>query len=162
MKDVAKKEGELQNQKLSSCDMTIFGNAKKFPKSEMFKDTPRGILVDMFQYLGKEMGCHFTIELYPWKRAYKNMLAGKGGVMGLSKNKDRLKIIDYSEVMFYVDLMLIVKKGTEFPFKSIPDLKGKIVSVTIGSSYGDAFEKAIKDGIFRDSRETNQVSSLKN
>ena len=57
------------------------------------------------------MGHEFDIKLYPWKRAYKNSLNSKKGIVGLSMTEDRLKLFDYSEVLFYDEVILIVKKG---------------------------------------------------
>jgi ABC-type amino acid transport substrate-binding protein len=126
----------------------VFGNHEKYPKSVLEDNVPKGILVDMLDYVGKEMGCKFNIELYPWKRSYHMMLNGEGGIMGLSKTAERLETIDYSDVMYYDDLMLVVRKGEEFSYDSIEDLRGKRVAYNTGSSYGDEFERGLKEKIF--------------
>lgn len=45
--------------------------------------------------------------------------------------------------------MIIVKKGKEFPYKTISDLRGKRVAVDLGSSYGDLYDKAVREGVFK-------------
>jgi polar amino acid transport system substrate-binding protein len=42
--------------------------------------------------------------------------------------------------------VLVVKKGREFPFAKIADLKDKLLGATIGTSYGTAFDEAVADG----------------
>lgn len=109
------------------------------------------------------MNYPYTVKLYPWKRAYINALSGEGAVIGLSKNSERLKLFDYSDPLFYGDLMVVVKKGKESPFQTIPDLKGKVIGVDRGSSYGDAFDQAVADRtleIYEYSKPANALKML--
>ena len=45
--------------------------------------------------------------------------------------------------------MVAVKKGKEFKYDKPTDLKGKTVGVYRGVSYGDVFDKAVSQGIFK-------------
>jgi polar amino acid transport system substrate-binding protein len=128
-------------------EIIIRGNFDKPPKIYQESGKAEGILIDIMKYIDQNMSQSFKYKLSPWKRAYENAKNGEGGVIGLSKNTDRLKIIDYSEVMFYDEVVLVVKKGNEFSFNSINDLKGKVVGYQYGASYGDEFEKG-KNTIF--------------
>ena len=127
--------------------IVIIGNHDHSPKVYMEDNKANGILIDIMKYVDQNSLHTFEYKLYPWKRAYENALNSKGGIIGLSMNSERLKTFDYSDVMFYDDLRLVVLKGHEFPFNNIKDLKGKIVGVQLGASYGEAFEKA-KNSIF--------------
>ena len=141
-------------------EMVIMGAYDNPPKAYLKNSEAKGFLVDITKWCMNEINYPYTIELYPWKRAYYNALKGKGGIIGLSKNSERLKIFDYSEPLFYGDLMLVVKKGKEFPFKTIDDLKGKVIGIGLGASYGDEFEKAVADGFFKISETVHKTSSL--
>jgi ABC-type amino acid transport substrate-binding protein len=88
----------------------------------------------------------FKIKLVPWKRAYFQAEKGMGGVIGLSKSDERLAIFDFSEPIFTEHIVLVVKKGRAFPFEKISDLKGKLIGVTNGTSYGSAYDHAVADG----------------
>ena len=143
-----------------SCELVIYGNHQKPPKYYLYNNTPTGILVDIMKYTEQETDCSFDIQLYPWKRAYINALKGNGGIIGLSKNTERLKIFDYSDVMFYDDLLLVVLKGNEFDYKNIKDLKGKTLGVQRGGSFGDEFERG-KAGIFKVIEDDGQISRLR-
>ena len=151
----------LINVTTACCDdLLIFGNYAKPPKYYLENKVPKGILIDIMRYVETETDYSFDIQLYPWKRAYYSALNGKGGVIGLSKNSERLKIFDFSDVMYYDDMMLVVLKGNEFSFENIEDLKGKTLGVCRGVSYGDEFEKG-KKNIFKIDEDNNSVQRLK-
>lgn len=125
--------------------ITIFGNHNKSPKVYLDQKTPKGILIEIMKYVDSESANSFDYQLFPWKRAYTLALSGKGGIIGLSMTSERLKSFDYSEIMYYDDLLLVVLKGNEFNFSNIKDLKGKKVGALRGASYGEDFEKGKKD-----------------
>ncbi len=129
-------------------ELLIMGDDSGPPKYYLDKGTAKGFILDIVVWCLQDMKQPYTVNLYPWKRAYQMALDGKGGIIGLSVNSERLKIFDYSDPLYYDDLMVVVKKGKEFPFASIPDLKGKTIGVSRGTSYGDAFDQAVADKIF--------------
>lgn len=142
-------------------EIIIMGNYDKPPKIYLENGEAKGVLIDIMKYVDKNLPQTFTYQLFPWKRAYRNAENGEGGIVGLSMNSERLKKIDYSNVMFFDKLVLVVLKGNEFPFNSMQDLQGKIVGVLRGSSYGDEFEEA-KNSIFTsDTDDSGQQRLLK-
>jgi len=101
------------------------------------------------KFVGKETGDKYNFKLFSWARAYDTALKGEMAIIGLSKNTERLALFDYSEEpLFYDDLILVAKKGKEFNFENVSDLKGKKIGTARGASYGEIFEKAIKDNVF--------------
>lgn len=140
-------------------NIKLFGNHLKPPKVWLDQGEAKGILVDIIRELEPELGVTFEFELYPWKRAYLKLLHCEGGIVGLSKNPDRLHLIDYSEAMFTDEIILVVIKGKEFPYNGIEDLKGKSVGVQRGASYGSRFEMA-KDKIFIAEYDDSSISRL--
>jgi polar amino acid transport system substrate-binding protein len=147
----------LQAQK---CEMVIFGNNTKAPKSYIEDGQNKGILVEMVDYIGKDMNCQFTVKLNPWKRAYNYALNDKGGIFGFSKNTERVKLFDYSDVMFYDDMLLVTLKDNKFKYSSIQDLKGKKVGVVRGGSFGEEFHKALKGNLFEIVEDSNPQHRL--
>ena len=118
----------------------IFANHSKPPKVFLENKIPKGILVEIMRYVDQNLPQSFEYHFYPWKRAYQNALDGKGGVIGFSKNSERLKVFDYSVVMYHEELLLVVLKGNEFSYNSMQDLKGKKVGSLRGASFGEEFE----------------------
>jgi len=139
----------LVSSNIFSKDLLFTGPDSRPPKYYTENGKAKGFVVDITKWVLNDMGQSSEINLYPWKRAYTLAINGKVGVIGLSMTSKRLKIFDYSDPLYYGDLMIVVKKGKEFPFKVISDLKGKRIVVGRGASYGDAFDKAVKEELFK-------------
>lgn len=139
-------------------EIKIFGNEARPPKIWLEGGTPKGILVDILRYAEPELGIKFKIELYPMARAIKYSYDNNGGVIGFSKTEDRLRDFDYSDPVYTDDIILVVKKGREFKFEKIEDLREKTVVYQRGASYGPVFEEAKK--VFVPVETNNSVSGL--
>lgn len=147
---------------LEAKEILIFGNGYKPPKKFLdINGKPSGILVEIMRYVDKQLpDVEFVYKLSPWKRAYHNAEQGKGGVIGFSKNDERLKRYDYSDAMYYDELVLVVKKGHEFEYNTIKDLQDKRVGFIRGATFGQEFEDA-KNSIFMPSEDNEGVQRLK-
>jgi len=137
----------------------INGNAIKQPKIWQEQGVAKGILVDIMNHIGKDMGIQFNHNLFPWKRAYHRSQTGHGGIVGISITEERLKIFDYSEVLYYDEVILVVKKGNEFNFEKFEDLEGKIIGVCRACAYGRDYIEAKQ--FFTPEEDNNSVQRLK-
>ncbi|MEO4046969.1 transporter substrate-binding domain-containing protein [Pseudomonas sp. CAU 1711] len=124
----------------------VYGSHDGFPKYYEENGTAKGIVVDITRQCLDEMQLPYRIQLLPWARAYSLSERGGGAVIGLSKSQERLALFDFSEPIFTERVVLVVKQGREFPYRGIADLKGRLVGVTTGTSYGTAFDQAVNDG----------------
>jgi ABC-type amino acid transport substrate-binding protein len=132
-----------------AADLTIFGGDGSPPKMYRKDDANRGILVDILEYANRHMPKdQLQIELYPWARAYQQALTGRGGVVGLSWTHRRDDLFDYSIPLFFDEVVVVVRKGHSFAFKSLGDLKGKRVGMVRGASFGEEFDKALEANLF--------------
>jgi polar amino acid transport system substrate-binding protein len=134
------------SQMVRADDFMVFGAYDGFPKYFEVEGQAKGIVVDITRYCLDDMQVPHQIRLMPWMRAYTRALRGDGGVIGLSISADRQALFDFSDPIFTERIVLLVKQGQEFPYKTIADLRGKLVGVSTGSSYGTAFEQAVSDG----------------
>lgn len=132
------------NTLFSNEHITIFANEYKPPKVWTTKDgVHKGILVEVVKEVEKELDIKFNIQTYPWARSYKLAQNAKGGIIGISMNNERLKLFDYNKIPLFNDTMvLITKKGNEFKFDDIKDLKNKKIGYCRGCSFGKIFEEA--------------------
>lgn len=147
---------------LRSNEIIIVGNDYKIPKIYLEENVPQGILVDILHYADAEMEDHsLNIQLYPWARAYEMALDGKGGIIGLSKTEARLEIFDYSDIVYYDDVVIVVMKGQEFPYETLDDLAGKTVGIGRAGTFGDEFEAAKESGLFNVEEDNGPVFRLK-
>jgi ABC-type amino acid transport substrate-binding protein len=134
----------------SAEQVLLTGNEARAPK--MFKrgdGSAHGVLVEVMRYVGQETGLNFVYVLYPWARAYATAQDGETGIIGISRTREREAIFDFSEEPVFVDdLVLVVKAGNEFPFRTPEDLKGRRIGVCNNCSYGETYERAVKDKLF--------------
>lgn len=141
----------------------ILGNSYKVPKVYLDESgEPRGILVDIARYVDERLpGYELRFELYPWARAYRMAENGLGGIIGLSMTTPRLERFDYSDVIYRDDVIIVCRKGAEFPYRNMEDLRGKILGVGRGGSFGDDFDRAAASGLFRLEEDNGPVQRLK-
>lgn len=95
--------------------------------------------------IGKEIARRIGVEGKPIATAWDGIIAGLLakrystiiGSMGITE--ERLKNIDFSKPYYRSGAQLFVKEGSDI--KSIEDLKGKEVGVTLGTTYEDWLRK---------------------
>ena len=121
-----------------------------FPPYEYVEnEKPAGVLVEIVQEIFKKSGHNLILKHYPFKRAFHNAKLGRiDGLFNFYKNSERLEYFDYSEVVIKNPLVFFVRKDTAWTYSGLNDLKGKIISVMRGYTYGSEFDNSdlfIKD-----------------
>ena len=122
----------------------VFGYDSKPPKYYTEDNVNKGILVDIMAYAGKQMNVEFEVDLLPWPRAVYMANKGNGAILGFSITAERKKLFDYSDVVFWDEVYIVVKKDKKFTFNTVDDLKDKIGALVRGASYGQEFEEGKK------------------
>ncbi|MCK5100075.1 MAG: transporter substrate-binding domain-containing protein, partial [Desulfobacteraceae bacterium] len=116
-----------------------------FPPYEYEKDgKPAGIQVTIVKTLFKRAGISLKLRSLPFKRAYAET-EHNGAVQGLFnfyKTKQRLPYFDYSEPVIENPLVFFVRKDSNIQFNTLEDLKGLIVGVMRGYTYGEGFDES--------------------
>lgn len=126
----------------------IVGDWKAKPKNWVNADgQAEGIMMDVLEEVSKRTGIEFTYTLSTWNRAVESSRAGQGAIIGFSKNKERQMYWDYSEPMYFDDIVLVALKKDKINFDGLESLKGMKVAIKRGSSYGDDFEAAVNNNI---------------
>jgi ABC-type amino acid transport substrate-binding protein len=129
--------------------LSIVGDFSAKPKNWLDKNgEPKGIMIGLLNEVSARTGITFTYSLYPWKRAYALSELGEGAIIGFSKTTERVKTWDYSDPMYFDELVLVTTKKKAFEFKGLKSLNGRILAIKIGASYGDDFELARKNKYF--------------
>jgi len=95
------------------------------------------------------MGQPVTLEALPWKRALISMDDGHAGVAGIYKTEERLHKYDYSDSLFEETLLVVTRAGSGLKYEGIESLRGKMLGISRGWTYGDEFEAARKAGVFQ-------------
>jgi polar amino acid transport system substrate-binding protein len=104
----------------------------------------KGLQYELANIIFSKMQTRFRIVFVPWKRALM-MAESKmvDGVFGLRKTAERERWISYpEEPLMEVNTVIFKRKGDPFNYTGIPSLKGKIVGVTKGYTYGNEFDES--------------------
>lgn len=94
-----------------------------------------GFDVEIGQAVAKRIGIKATPLSTAWDGIIAGLLANKYELIcgSMAITEERLKSIDFSDPYYRSGAQLFVKKGS--PIKSVADLKGKKVGVTLGTTY---------------------------
>lgn len=143
-------------------DLLIVGNNYAAPKIYAEAGEPRGMLVDILRYADAALPRHNIVaHLYPWARAYRMAENGQAGIVGLSWTIERQRIFDYSEPLFYDEVIMVVRHDDGLVFDRIDDLQGQRIGLGAGGSFGEDFERARRGRIFQVDEDNGPVSRLK-
>jgi ABC-type amino acid transport substrate-binding protein len=140
--------------------LLVYGDDSYPPVVYSANGKPAGILVDILRKVSERTGDTYEVRLFPWKRAYERARAGHAAVVGVSKTAERAAQFDFSDPIYFDDIQIVVKKGREFAYTQLSDLKGKTVGGVLGASYGDVVDAAIKEGLFKIDQDTGQKGRL--
>ncbi len=103
------------------------------------------LLEAIFKHLEQDV----SVDAAPWKRAMDMSAQGTVGIAGIYKTPQRLLIYDYSDPMYAELLLVFVKKENTFKFQSVHDLEGKKIGTILGWSYGEEFDSARSQNLFK-------------
>lgn len=99
-------------------------------------------LMEILAYFERESGVKFEPVILPWKRAQLETLHGEGIIYGFSRSRERLRLYHFSQPVV-VERIWGVTYGSPKPkYKSVEDLRGKVVSTGRGFSHGMEFDQA--------------------
>ncbi len=107
-----------------------------------------GLYPKLIEAIIKKAGLNAKIQAYPWKRALMHGDNGSGAVGGAYKNDERIKKYDFSNPLYQEKIVVFVNTNRQFKFNSLEDLKGKVVGVNRGWSYGQKFDTARENKLF--------------
>ncbi len=127
---------------------TIVVDAYNPPNMYLHDDKAAGLYPLLLNAVFARMGEDIKVKALPWKRALAMGVQGRAGVGGIYKTKERLKTYDYSELVYNELLLVFVRRGSQFNFATMEDLKGKNIGVIMGWSYGIEFDQAKANGLF--------------
>jgi polar amino acid transport system substrate-binding protein len=141
-------------------ELIVYGDDNYAPVIHVRAGKPAGALVDLLRKVSERTGDTYTVQLFPWKRAFETAREGRGALIGVSLNAERATVFDFSDPVYNDDIQIVTRKGHEFAFEQLTDLKGKVLGGVLGASYGEQVDAAIRDGVFKVDRDVSQVNRL--
>ncbi|WP_460530795.1 substrate-binding periplasmic protein [Chitinimonas naiadis] len=107
-------------------------------------------------------GLSVRYDFYPWKRALLLAEHGKiDGSPGWVMTDERAQTLLFSDPVILSREVLFFRKEKPVEFNTLADLKGKVIGITLGYSYGDAFDKTVADGSLSTESASNDETNLR-
>ena len=148
--------------KLSIAEpLNVWGNRDLPPMGYIENGVPKGFGVEITKAVLDEAGIEYKLTMAPWKQAYVQAKAGNGLVFGMYWTEERSKYFDYSIPLWEEEIVLVTKKGNDFSFEKIDDLKGRVIALQRGARPGTEFEKALDNKLFEAIEHDSPVKRLK-
>jgi polar amino acid transport system substrate-binding protein len=100
----------------------------------------------------EEEGYKVKYLFYPWKRSIelaKNGEEGLDGSLLWSSNEERRKVFYFSDPVLKQNRYLYHRKDQKFEWDGLQSLSQTELVLMNGYAYGDTFEKARKEGVFK-------------
>lgn len=142
-------------------EVVIFADYKAKPKNWVDAEgNAHGIQYEILNEISERTGIHFTFQFTPWKRGVRMSQRGHGGIIGFSKSQERMKEWDYSEPIYFDELVVISMMHRNVKFIGPSSLNGLRIGIKLGARYGDGFEQAIADKTFTIVESINRNNQL--
>ena len=120
-----------------------------YPPYLYHKDNQQtGLYLEIVELTLKAINQPFKLETLPFKRAMNKTKAGKGIMIGVLKNHERTKKLDFSDYFYLSRVSVFLNKLNGTMLTSIAELDGLTISTLLGWSYGESFDKARKEKRF--------------
>jgi len=99
----------------------------------------RGYSWDVLRESFHTMGYTIKLSVSPWPRAMHNIKTGKADILfPTGKNKERLKIFDYSqEFINEANFLIYVRADSPIKWTGLESLRGLVIGIKRGFNYGD-------------------------
>lgn len=138
----------------SNVSMRLFvGNGGRSPK-----EFSHGHMLPLANWLGERSHIDFDVTPLPWPRAIAMTLLGEGAILGITRNSERERLLDFSQPVFSNKVWAIQRINDPNTIDGIASLQGKTVSVFRGASFGKEFEAA-RNHLFTVEEDPSQLSS---
>lgn len=138
----------------------VWGNGYLPPMAYIENGVAKGFGLEITKAVLDAARIEHAIEMAPWQRAYKEAEEGRGMVFGMYWTASRAEVFDYSKPLWEEKIVLVTRKGHEFSFIDIADLRGKRLAMQRGTRPGTEFERAMKANAFIAEPDNNPVSRL--
>ncbi|MDF0604254.1 transporter substrate-binding domain-containing protein [Neisseriaceae bacterium TC5R-5] len=96
----------------------------------------------------QKLGVPVELTALPWKQVLAQADRAQAGIAGIYKTQQRAAKYDYSKLLFVEKIGVYFNIAQPVKFNNIADLSHLKLGVVSGWSYGDAFDKARKEGLF--------------
>lgn len=130
------------------AEKAVFVSLENLPPKIYKEDGQlKGTYVDIIREVCKQLNIEPEFQLYPWKRCVKMVKIGKAdAIFPPFLTQERTEFLYFpSEPMSFTKNVIVAMKKNNIKMKTFDDMKGLVVGVNIGYSYGPEFDTHKKD-----------------
>jgi polar amino acid transport system substrate-binding protein len=144
------------------ADTLVLAAANTWPTAYLVDGRPTGMLVDLVTEAYRRTGQSVDIKLMPWARCLKDAETGDvDGVFSSFKLPERERFLAFSKQALTTQVIVFFARpdwtgGFDGDLAAVRDVK---IGVIAGTSYGEQFDAAVRDGVLRNVEPTNSIES---
>jgi len=138
----------------------LVGDDNAPPQLSLVNGVAQGSVIDVLRKIGVDAKLDFRFDLQPWARSLDAAMKDEVGIIGLSWTPERALLFDYSEPIHFSEIILVVKKGSEFAFNTLGDLKGKRIGAQLDASYGGRIDQEFRQSQYHIERSRSLPARL--
>ncbi len=142
-------------------ELVVYSGESFQPQIYLLNGKPAGVIPALLKRLERDTGDQYRLILLPWKRAINEASEGKGGIASFSLTQERARSFDYSDPMLDNPIHITVLKSRASEFRSLDDLKGKILGIPLGTSFSGEMDQEIARGVYLFDPDSNSISRIK-
>ncbi len=144
------------------ADTLVLAAADTWPTAYLVDGKPSGMLVDVVTEAYRRAGHSVEVKLMPWARCLREAETGDvDGVFSSFKLPERERFLAFSKEALTMQVIVFFARP-----ESTPSLEGDLaavrdvkIGVITGTSYGQQFDAAVRNGVLRNVEQTNSIES---
>jgi len=144
------------------ADTLVLAAADTWPTAYLVDGRPTGMLVDLVTEAYRRAGHSVEVKLMPWARCLEEAETGKvDGVFSSFKLPERERFLAFSKEALTTQVIAFFArlKSTQSFDGDLAALRDVKIGVITGTSYGEQFDAAVRDGVLRNVEQTNSIES---
>lgn len=121
--------------------------------------SPRGIMVDIVRAVGEDAGFSTEVRMLPFNALIPSLTSGRIRLIAAAMviTEARKEIVDFSEPVYSYGEALIVATSDATEYRSLEELKGKVVGAQVGTVYIDALQAS---GLFPEVKVYDSIADI--
>ena len=144
------------------AETLVLAAASTWPTAYLIDGKPTGMLVDLVTEAYRRAGDSVEVKLMPWARCLREAETGDvDGVFSSFKLPERERFLAFSKEALTIQVIVFFARPESTPIfagdlAAVRDVK---IGVITGTSYGEQFDAAVRDGVLRNVEHTNSIES---
>jgi polar amino acid transport system substrate-binding protein len=148
----------------STADESVFvvgasSSGVPFTFLDVESNSPRGVMVDVVRAVGEDAGFSTEVRMLPFNALIPSLTSGRIRLIAAAMviTPARREIVDFSDPVYSYGEALIVAASDPTEYKTLEELKGKVVGAQVGTVYIDALQAS---GLFPEVKIYDSIADI--